>query len=132
MKDSKKGLSKRQTIVLVLVIVAMAAILWWTIDWTLNEVRMDSWNMISATEKSLRDLYSNSTQTELKKWLPSNHMNFTDGLIWESKLLNFTHDRPKYENVIQVLNNGKGACGEFVWVFGAFCVANDIPLELSA
>jgi hypothetical protein len=90
----------------------------------------DSWDLISATEENLRDLHSNTTQTKLQEWLPNNQMNFTDGLIWESNLLEYTQDRPDYEDVIQVLNNGKGACGEFVWVFAAFCIANDIPVRV--
>jgi hypothetical protein len=88
------------------------------------------WDQIRETENQLRDLYSNSTQAGLKTWLPSNQMNFTDGLVWESQLLNYTEDRPQYQNVIQVLKNGKGACGEFVWVFGAFCVAKNIPFRM--
>jgi hypothetical protein len=88
------------------------------------------WDQIHTTENYLRDLYSNSTQTQLKAWLPSNHMNFTDGLIWESERLVYTENRPQYQNVIQVLENGKGACGEFVWVFCAFCVAENIPFRM--
>jgi len=30
----------------------------------------------------------------------------------------------------QALKNGKGACGEFVLVFGAFCIAKNIPFRL--
>jgi hypothetical protein len=88
------------------------------------------WDQIHTTENELRDLYSNSTLTELKVWLPSTQVNFTDVLVWESRLLNYTENRPEYQNVIQVLRNGKGACGEFVWVFGAFCVANNIPFRM--
>lgn len=88
------------------------------------------WDQIRTTENQLRDLYSNSTRTELKAWLPDVQMNFTDGLLWESTLLDFTQDRPQYQNVTQVLKNGKGACGEFVWVFGAFCVAKNIPFRV--
>jgi len=88
------------------------------------------WDMIYTAENNLRDLYSNSTQTELKAWLPSTQMNFTDGLMWESHLLNYTEDRPLYQNAVQVLKNGKGACGEFVWVFGAFCAAKGIPFRM--
>jgi hypothetical protein len=29
-----------------------------------------------------------------------------------------------------VLNDKKGACGEFVMLYGAFCVANNIPFRL--
>jgi hypothetical protein len=89
-----------------------------------------AWDMIRTTENQLRDLYSDSTQTELKAWLPEAQMNFTDGLIWESRLLNYTESRPHYQNVIQVLINGKGACGEFVWVFSAFCVTKNIPFRM--
>jgi hypothetical protein len=88
------------------------------------------WNQIRANENWLRDLYSNSTQAELKAWLPGTQMNFTDGLVWESQRLNYTEDRPQYQNVIQVLRNEKGACGEFVWMFCAFCVAKNIPFRM--
>jgi hypothetical protein len=98
--------------------------------WAFPAGQTVSWDLISATEKSLHDLYLNATQTELQERLPNNRMNFTDGLIWESTLLNFTQDRPSYENVIQVLNNGKGACGEFVWVFAAFCIASNIRVRV--
>jgi hypothetical protein len=129
LKKWVKGLSKKQIIALTLVIVVGGSFLW-AINWADNEGQTFVWNMISNTEKNLRDLYSNSTQTELKAWLPNNQMHFTDGLIWESKLINYTEHRPKYQNVTQVLNNGIGACGEFVWVFGSFCVANDIPFRV--
>lgn len=89
-----------------------------------------TWDSISGTERCLRELYGNLTQTELKVWLPVTQMNFTDGLIWESQLLTYTENRPQYQNAVQVLENGKGACGEFVWVFGVVCVANDIPFRV--
>jgi len=88
------------------------------------------WDQIYTTENQLRDLYSNSTQTQLKAWLPDAQMNFTDGLLWESQRLIYTENRPQYQNVVQVLENGKGACGEFAWVFGAFCVAKSIPFRM--
>ena len=89
------------------------------------------WDQIRITENQLRDLYSNPTQTELKAWLPDVQMNFTDGLVWESQRLSYTENRPKYQNVIQVLMNGKKASvGEFVWVFCAFCVAENIPFRM--
>lgn len=88
------------------------------------------WDRIKTKENQLRDLYTSSSQTELKAWLPDTQMNFTDGLVWESKLLNYTQSRPQYQNVTQVLKNGKGACGEFVWVFCAFCVAKNIPFRM--
>jgi len=115
-------------------VVAIAAILvvafGGTWQWAFTAGQTVSWDLISASEENLRDLHSNTTQTKLRVWLPNNHMNFTDGLIWESNLLEYTMNRPKFEDVIQVLNNGKGACGEFVWVFAAFCIANDIPVRV--
>ena len=57
-------------------------------------------------------------------------MNFTDGLIWESNLLTFSYDRPVYKSPAQMLASGKGACGDFVWVYASFCVAKDIPFRV--
>lgn len=112
-------------LIAVLLIVFVAGV-WWA--YSIGSTA--SWADISETEKNLRDLFSNSTQAQLRNWLPAQKMNFTDGLIWESRIMTYTENRPTYQNVIQVLKNGKGACGEFVWVFGAFCVANDIPFRI--
>jgi predicted small secreted protein len=88
------------------------------------------WDKIAKDGANLRNLYSNATQKELKNWLPEGKMNFTEGLVWESKHINWSYDRPPYENVTQVLKNGLGACGEHVWVYAAFCVAQDIPFRV--
>jgi hypothetical protein len=98
--------------------------------WGLNIGQTSVWDQIHTTENQLRGLYSNSTQTQLKALLPDVAMNFTDGLLWESQRLIYTENRPQYQNVIQVLKDGKGACGEFVWVFCAFCAAENIPFRM--
>ncbi|XHH08663.1 MAG: transglutaminase-like domain-containing protein [Candidatus Bathyarchaeia archaeon] len=92
--------------------------------------QMSTWDSIAEHEKVLRDLYSNSTQSQLKAMLPDHKMNFTDCLIWESQHINFTMNRPQYESVPQVLRNGVGACGEHVWVYGALCIAEGIRFRV--
>jgi hypothetical protein len=97
---------------------------------TFQSGQMNTWDFIANVERNLRNLYSNSTQTELKQYLSDEPMNFTDGLIWESNLLNFSYDRPEYQNATQMIEWGRGACGDFVLIFGAFCVAKDIPFRV--
>lgn len=92
--------------------------------------QMATWDIISNDENNLRDLYSNATQTALKQWLSDEPMNFTDGLIWESRLLNFSYDRPEYRNATQMIASHKGACGDFAWIYGAFCVAKNITFRI--
>lgn len=128
-KVEKKGFSRKQAIVITLVIAVVLAAFSFSIYWAEDEGEKFVWDMIAKTESNLRDLYSNSTQTELQEWLPDVEMNFTDGLLWESELLTFDMNRQHYQNVTQVLKNGKGACAEFALVFGAFCVANNIPFR---
>jgi hypothetical protein len=110
----------------VFISLGLVVVFWWGFNMGQTAV----WDQIRVTENQLRDLYSNSTQNELKAWLPDAQMNFTDGLVWESQKLSYTENRPHYENIAQVLRNGKGACGEFVWVFCAFCVAKNIPFRM--
>lgn len=128
LKPTKKEIIRFFAIVMVVIVVY--AVSWWGVNSILDLGRTDTWDMISNTERSLRDLYANSTQEQLKTWLPNNKMNFTDGLLWESNLLSYTELRPPYQNVTQVLTNKIGACGEYVWVYGAFCVANNIPFRV--
>ena len=71
-----------------------------------NASQMKVWGMIEQQGEDIRDLLSDVTQQQLKEWLPDEPMNFTDGLVWESQHLNFTQNRPKYQNVTQVLSEG--------------------------
>jgi uncharacterized protein YneF (UPF0154 family) len=128
-KPSKKTVLKLTSDALIFAILILVGIVA-GYYWGSSSAQTAVWDQIHITENQLRDLYSNSTQTELKAWLPDSQMNFTDGLVWESHLLSYTENRPQYQNVVQVLKNGKGACGEFVWVFGAFCVAKNIPFRM--
>ena len=125
---NKPILQKTLSAVILIIIIMIVSTLFWY--WGYGVGQTATWDLISFTENNLLDVYSNNTQQNLQGWLPNGYMNFTDGLLWESDLLEYTQNRPKYEDVIQVLNSGKGACGEFVWVFAAFCVANDIPVRL--
>jgi hypothetical protein len=129
-KSPSKGKIMQLLAAVVIIACVIACVFGGTWIWAFKVWQTTSWDMISSNEKSLRELYTNSTQTELKALLPDIQMNFTDGLIWESHRINYTEDRPSYQNVIQVLRNGKGACGEFAWVFAAFCIANDIPVRV--
>jgi hypothetical protein len=130
-RPSKKTALKITTYTLILTVLGLSSIIVGSlVGFYLGWRQTSAWDYIKTTEINLRDLYSNSTQTELKAWLPNYQMNFTDGLVWESHLLTYTENRPRYQNVIQVLKNGKGACGEFVWVFCAFCVAKNIPFRM--
>ena len=128
-KPSKKTVLKLISIGLILASLFLAGVVA-GYYWDLSVGQTIVWDQIRLTENQLRDLYSSSTQAELKTLLPSTQMNFTDGLVWESQRLNYTENRPQYQNVIQVLRNEKGACGEFVWVFCAFCVAKNIPFRM--
>jgi hypothetical protein len=128
-KEPKKSNIKEMVTAIVVTAILVLAF-WGTWYCAFAAGQTVSWDLIFAYEENLRDLHSNAIQTKLQVWLPNNQMNFTDGLIWESNLLEYNMNRPNYEDVIQVLNNGKGACGEFVWVFAAFCIANDIPVRV--
>jgi hypothetical protein len=132
MGDLEKNpeLSKKEAIFMTMFIIVLLSAFALGAVVSRNEGQTYVWDMISDTEKNLRDLYSKTTQMRLKSLLPTRLMNFTDCLIWESELINYTEQGPEYENVIQVLNNGTGGLREFVWVFAGFCIANDIPVRV--
>lgn len=57
-------------------------------------------------------------------------LNYTDLLYWESRRLNYTENRIWHADPIEILNYGKGACGEFSILYISICLANDIPARL--
>jgi hypothetical protein len=57
----------------------------------------------------------------------SQKLSYIDLLYWESARLNYTETRIFHSNPIDILNYGKGACGEFTILYTAICLANDIP-----
>jgi hypothetical protein len=131
-----KNKSNKKMVLIVLTLFLVASLMvglpsyiWGTYG-SYTENQMIVWDMIANTENNLRELYSNSTQLALKQWLTDEPMNFTDGLVWESRLLTFSYERPVYQNATQMIEYGKGACGDFTWVYAAFCVAKDIPFRV--
>jgi hypothetical protein len=137
LKDNKKRLVPKKifiglAVVAILLVSSSIGVLGWSIsnNNAFQSGQMNTWDLIANDERNLRNLYSNSTQAALKQYLSNEPMNFTDGLIWESKLLYFSYDRPEYQNATQMIEWGKGACGDFVWVFCAFCAYKDIPFRV--
>jgi hypothetical protein len=57
--------------------------------------------------------------------------NYSELLIWEHQHLNFTYDPiTRYNNPIDILNYGKGRCGEFAVLYTALCIANGYDARL--
>jgi hypothetical protein len=132
-KKTKNFKAKRVIVLIIIAALMVGCLLIGFLIGSFNSYQngqMNVWDMISRDEVHLRELYSNSTQATLKQWLSDKPMNFTEGLIWESHLFNFSYDRPVYQNATQMLVYGKGACGDFVWIYGAFCAAKDIPFRI--
>jgi len=75
------------------------------------------------------NLASPEVQTQLKDYFPEK-MNYTQLFIWQSTLMNYTQDREVHTDPLEILDYGKGACGEFSIVYVASCLANDIPARL--
>ena len=64
------------------------------------------------------------TQTSLKSNF-DRHYNYTELFVWESQHLNFTYETiQRNTNPVDILNYGKGRCGEFAILYVALCEAN--------
>jgi len=74
-------------------------------------------------------LSSPQVQSKLKENFPDN-LNYTQLFIWQSTRMNFTQKREVHTDPLEILDYGKGACGEFSIVYVAICLANDIPARL--
>lgn len=77
----------------------------------------------------VENLSSTKVQSELMEYFPEK-LNYTELFVWESTRINYTQNREIHTDPIEILNYGKGACGEFSIVYVAACLANDIPARL--
>jgi hypothetical protein len=81
---------------------------------------------IADTENIVLNLSSSEDMARLRDMFPQK-LNYTGLLFWESERLNYTENRTWHSDPIEILNHGKGACGEFSILYVAICLANDIP-----
>jgi hypothetical protein len=81
---------------------------------------------IADTENIVLNLSSSEDIAKLRNMFPG-RLNYTELLFWESERLNYNEDRVWHADPIEILNYGKGACGEFSILYVAICLANDIP-----
>lgn len=84
---------------------------------------------IAYYEKVCLNLSSNEVLDYFQKLFPQK-LNYTQLLEWESTKLNYTTDREPHDNPIEILNYGKGACGEFAILYITICLVNDILARL--
>jgi hypothetical protein len=77
----------------------------------------------------VENLSSIKVQSELMQYFPEK-LNYTEIFVWESTRINYTQNREIHTDPIEILNYGKGACGEFSILYVAACLANDIPARL--
>ena len=75
------------------------------------------------------NLSSFEVQSEIREFFPEK-LNYTQLFIWQSTRMNFTQKREVHTDPLEILDYGKGACGEFSIVYVAICLANDIPARL--
>jgi hypothetical protein len=75
------------------------------------------------------ELSSPEVQLKIKEFFPEK-LNYTQLFIWQSTRMNFTQKREVHTDPLEILDYGKGACGEFSIVYVAICLANDIPARL--
>jgi len=75
------------------------------------------------------NLASAEVQSKLIEYFPQT-LNYTELFTWESTRINFTQNREIHTDPLEILDYGKGACGEFSIVYVAACLANDIPARL--
>ena len=121
---------KTEVIVAVLVILLVGIAVFWSGFLTgHNPGQLSVVDHIIHNESIVQNLASTEVLTKLREEFPAS-LNYTELLVWESHHLNFTQDRIPHTDPLEILDYGKGACGEFSIVYVAICLANDIPARL--
>lgn len=122
-------LNKRKTITTFVLIIVLIASFFVVYKFSFDSGQLFVANHIRHNESVVRVLSSPEVQSKLKENFPDN-LNYTQLFIWQSTRLNYTQNREVHTDPLEILDYGKGACGEFSIVYVAICLANDIPARL--
>lgn len=78
------------------------------------------------------DLEQNNVKAELRALFDRDY-NYTELIKWEKDHLNFTWDKiDRHTNPLEILEYGKGRCGEFAILYVALCQAHGYQSRLVA
>ncbi|MCW3977101.1 MAG: transglutaminase-like domain-containing protein [Candidatus Bathyarchaeota archaeon] len=79
---------------------------------------------IAYHRKIAQSLTSQTSQEELKEQLDSTEYSYLELLDWEHSQLNYTEENiPRHDVPLEILNFGRGRCGEFSILYNALCLA---------
>lgn len=124
-----KFLSKKKIIPIILGIVIVSSAFLGGYVFGVFTKEDSAYSKILSHKQISLELSSNDTQNQLRQYFPEK-LNFTQLIVWESKRINYTLDRTVHEDPVEILDYGKGACGEFSILYVSICIANDIPARL--
>jgi hypothetical protein len=80
----------------------------------------------------MNDLDQNNVKTDLRALFDRDY-NYTELIKWEKDHLNFTWDKiDRHTNPLEILEYGKGRCGEFAILYVALCQAHGYQSRLIA
>jgi len=125
--DTPKKTPRSFVIVLILVIGVAGVFSGWMCGF--NDGKKDVVSNIVSYENIMLNLSSPKTLSDIKHYFTS-RLNYTELLVWESSRLNYTTRREVHTGPIEILNYGRGGCGELSILYVSICLANDIPARL--
>jgi hypothetical protein len=115
-------------VVLMIILIAGAVVLCLALDYFYNRGQIGAVTYIAEKESFVLHL---SSRIEELRTNFSHKLNFTELLYWESLNLVWDPNRKDFHSdPIEILNCGRGACGEFSILYVSICLANDIPARL--
>jgi hypothetical protein len=116
------------TIIAIVLVSSFIGMFYW-LNYQYNKGQISVVEYIAYNESVALNLSSDEVITNLTNMFPQK-LNYTNLLYWESDRLNYTENRVFHADPIEILNYGKGACGEFSILYVAICLANDVPARL--
>lgn len=117
--NTKKGLNKRKilaTSLLVVSVLLATFLIGYKVGYDNGQVFVAG--HIRHNVSVVTTLSSPEVQSKLKENFPDN-LNYTQLFIWQSTRMNFTQKREVHTDPLEILDYGKGACGEFSIVYVA-------------
>jgi hypothetical protein len=121
------GLKKNKSQVFRSIALLMVALI---VAFFFSAIGLIALQIISNVEISER-INDTNTKLDLRNRFDRSY-NYTELFLWEHQNLNFTWDKiERHTDPIEILNYGKGRCGEFAILYAALCLAHSLNADLT-
>lgn|GEM_PF-1320660 len=127
---SKRGKLAKIIIIIALVSISLFLVFAYVLPWCTMRIHIE--NVKSEYLKIMENINQTETKDRLRSFFDRNY-NYTELLTWVHGKLNFSWEEiERHQDPFEILDYGKGRCGEFSILYVSACLAHGYCIRLVA